>query len=69
MDMEKLRAMSAEERTEHEKMLRKELFNLRFQRVVGHMENPSRIKQVRREIARVLTCVSATCNKEASSKQ
>ncbi len=59
MEMEKLMAMSAEELAAQEKTLRKELFNLRFQKVVGHMENPSRIKQLRREIARTLTLRSA----------
>jgi large subunit ribosomal protein L29 len=59
MEIEKLRAMSEVELSAQEKTLRKELFNLRFQKVVGHMENPSRIKQLRREIARILTCVSA----------
>jgi large subunit ribosomal protein L29 len=58
MEMEKLRAMSAVELAAEEKTLRKELFNLRFQKVVGHMESPSRIKQLRREIAQILTCVS-----------
>ncbi|MFQ5509692.1 MAG: 50S ribosomal protein L29 [Leptospirillia bacterium] len=35
--------------------LRKELFNLRFQAVMGTLSNPSRVSQVRAEVARVLT--------------
>lgn len=42
---------------EKEKNLRKELFNLRFQAATGHIENPNRFKEVRREIGRVLTFV------------
>jgi large subunit ribosomal protein L29 len=35
--------------------LRKEQFNLRFQRASGQVENTSRIKQIRRDIARLKT--------------
>lgn len=34
---------------------KEELFNLRFQIVTGQLDNPRRIKQVKREIARALT--------------
>ena len=34
---------------------KEELFNLRFQFATGRLDNPARIKQVRRDIARVLT--------------
>ncbi|MDP8970732.1 MAG: 50S ribosomal protein L29 [Actinomycetota bacterium] len=34
---------------------KQELFNLRFQLVTGQLDNPRRLKQVRRDIARVLT--------------
>ncbi len=50
-----LKDLSPEELFEKEKILRKELFNLRFQKVTGHVENPGRIRQVRRDVARVLT--------------
>ncbi len=53
-----LKDLSPEELLEKEKALRKELFNLRFQKVTGHVENPSRIRQVRRDIARVLTALA-----------
>lgn len=35
--------------------LKKEQFNLRFQKATGQLENPSRVRQVRRDIARVQT--------------
>jgi large subunit ribosomal protein L29 len=41
----------------HEAELRKELFNLRFQGVVGNLGDPARPRKVRREIARVLTLI------------
>ncbi|MEF9475149.1 MAG: 50S ribosomal protein L29 [Candidatus Mariimomonas ferrooxydans] len=53
-----LRALTIEELRQEEINLRKELFNLRFQKTTGEIENPMMIKQVRREIARVLTVVS-----------
>jgi len=34
---------------------KEELFNLRFQAVTGQLDNPRRIKEVKREVARVLT--------------
>ena len=35
--------------------LRKEQFNLRFQRASGQLENTSRVRQIRRDIARIMT--------------
>jgi large subunit ribosomal protein L29 len=37
------------------KKLKKEQFNLRFQRATGQLENTSRVRQVRRDIARLMT--------------
>ena len=39
--------------------LKQEALNLRLQRATGTLENPARIKQVRRETAQVLTAVTA----------
>jgi len=50
-----IRAMSIEELDQKEKELRKELFNLRFQKATGEIQNPMRIRQVKRDIARILT--------------
>jgi len=35
--------------------LRREQFNLRFQRATGQLENPARFRQIRRDIARIQT--------------
>ncbi len=53
-----LRTMTIEELRLEETDLRKELFNLRFQKVTGEIENPLRIKVVRKDIARVLTVIN-----------
>ncbi len=50
-----LRGLTTVELEEKIKDLKKELFNLRFQFVAGRIENPAKIKQTRREIARVKT--------------
>jgi large subunit ribosomal protein L29 len=49
------KAMTVDELTQKEYDLRKELFNLRFQQATGEIENPMRIRTVRKNIARVLT--------------
>lgn len=39
--------------------LRKEAFNLRFQRATGQLENTARVREVRRDIARIKTILNA----------
>ncbi len=53
-----LRELTVEELKHEEKDLRKELFNLKFQKTTGEIENPLRIRHVRKNIARILTIVS-----------
>ena len=52
-----VRVKSADELSTMLLDLRKEQFNLRFQRATGQLEALSRIKQVRRDIARVKTII------------
>ncbi|MCA3407750.1 MAG: 50S ribosomal protein L29 [Roseomonas sp.] len=52
-----VRAKSADELNTMLLDLRKEQFNLRFQRATGQLEALSRIRQVRRDIARVKTII------------
>ncbi len=47
--------------------LKREQFNLRFQKATGQMENTSRIKQVRRDIARILTIAREKQGSSSSS--
>lgn len=53
-----LRELTVEELRHKEKDLRKELFNLKFQKTTGEIENPLRIRHVRKDIARILTIVN-----------
>lgn len=53
-----LRDKSVEELRQEEVDLRKELFNLNFQKVTGEIENPKRITHVKKSIARVLTIIN-----------
>lgn len=50
-----LKAMSADQLSEELLNLKKEQFNLRFQRATGQLENTGRVREVRRDIARVKT--------------
>ena len=43
---------------------KKELFNLRFQNATNQLENTSRIKEVRKNIARIQTLITETAGKE-----
>ena len=55
LHVKNLRNLTDVELEEKAQDLKKELFNLRFQFVAGRMESPAKIKQTRREIARVKT--------------
>ncbi|MBI5142921.1 MAG: 50S ribosomal protein L29 [Nitrospirae bacterium] len=55
MKIAETRGMSLEELAQREGELRKELFNLRFQKATGEILNPRRISGVKRDIARIHT--------------
>ena len=55
---EELRNMSAEELNAKLKELKEELFNLRFQHAINQLDNPQRMVEVKRNIARVMTILS-----------
>ena len=55
MKINELRDKSSDELQTRERELSEQLFKLRFQRATGRMENPSKMRQVRREIARIKT--------------
>ncbi len=54
-----LRTKTADELKDALMDLRKEQFNLRFQRASGQLENTARVRQVRRDIARIKTILRA----------
>ncbi|NOX20957.1 MAG: 50S ribosomal protein L29 [Nitrospirae bacterium] len=64
-----LRNMTIEELREKERELRKELFNLRFQKATGEIQNPMRIKAVRKDIARILTIITEKERQKAAEQQ
>ena len=53
-----LRAMNVEELNAKLKELKEELFTLRFQHAINQLENPQKIVEVKRNIARVMTILS-----------
>ena len=63
---EDLRAKTPDELTDQLASLKKEQFNLRFQRATGQLEKTARIREVRRDIARVKTIAAA---KRAADKK
>ena len=55
MKAQEIRAMSSEELEKKLKELKNELFNLRFQHAINQLDNPHRIGDVKKDIARVMT--------------
>ena len=55
MKIKQLRDLGPEELIQKEKDLKKELFDLNFQRKHGRVEKPGRFRTARRDIARILT--------------
>jgi large subunit ribosomal protein L29 len=53
-----LRDKSVDELRSRERDLREQLFKLRFQKATGRVENPMKMRQVRREIAQIQTLIT-----------
>jgi ribosomal protein L29 len=62
--VEGLKGKSATELNNELVAAKKELFNLRFQNATNQLENTSRIKEVRKNIARIQTLITETAGKE-----
>jgi large subunit ribosomal protein L29 len=60
--VEDLRTKSAAELQEELVAAKKELFNLRFQNATNQLDNTSRIKEVRKNIARIQTLIAQKAN-------
>ena len=60
--VEELKAKSVTELNEDLVAAKKELFNLRFQNATNQLDNTSRIKEVRKNIARIQTVISEKAN-------
>jgi large subunit ribosomal protein L29 len=59
MKAAELRARTEDQLREQLLQLKKEQFNLRFQRATGQLENTARVREVRRDIARIKTILAA----------
>jgi len=68
MKIAEARAMDAEKIDEEVVKLKKEQFNLRFQRATGQLENTARVRQVRRDIARLKTVAQQKRAAQAKTK-
>lgn len=66
MKTEDLRAKSPDQLKDDLVALKKEDFNLRFQKASGQLENTSRVRQVRRDIARIQTILTQSSARAAS---
>ena len=60
--VEDLKAKSAAELSDELVAAKKELFNLRFQNATNQLDNTGRIKEVRRNIARIQTVITEQAN-------
>lgn len=67
MKAKDVRAMSADQLDDELTKLKREALNLRFQAASGQLENTARVRQVRRDIARIKTI--ATQNKRAAGSE
>ena len=62
MTAKELKALTAEELNGKLAQLKEELFNLRFQHAINQLDNPHKITDVKRDIARIMTVL---CEKNA----
>lgn len=67
MKASEIRELSAEQRAKKLAELKEELFNLRFQQAINQLENPMRIKAVKKDIARIMTVERAIELENANS--
>lgn len=58
MKANELRELTPDELRDKERDLAQQLFTLRLQKVTGQLENPSKVRQARRDMARVLTVLN-----------
>lgn len=58
MKVKEIRETATEELQARQRDLADQLFNLRLQKVVGQLEKPSKVREVKRDLARVLTVLN-----------
>ena len=67
MKIADLRSKSKDQLQDQLQQLKKEQFNLRFQQATGQLEKTARVKEVRRDIARVKTLLAEQAKTEAEA--
>ena len=67
MRAKELRDKSVDELSKTLGDLQEQLFKLRFQKSTGQIENPQKIREVRKDIARVLTVINERAGQERAS--
>ena len=67
MKASEVRDLSADQLDDELIKLKKEQFNLRFQKATGQLENTARFRQIRRDIARIKTVQKANASASADS--
>ncbi|HPR24097.1 MAG TPA: 50S ribosomal protein L29 [Bacillota bacterium] len=68
MELKKIREMTDLELNAELAKMKKDLFNLRFQHVTGQLENPIKMRDTKRDIARVKTIIREKELKQAQSE-
>ena len=69
MKAQEIRDLSEKERKDKVTDLGQEIFNLRFQLATGKIENPSRLKNLRRDIARIKTIQREAADEEPEDQK
>jgi large subunit ribosomal protein L29 len=62
MKIKELRELSVDELGSRKRELRQEMLNLRVQQQIGQLENPSRLRTLRREVAQIETLITQRSN-------
>ena len=65
MKIKEIRELSSDELGGRKRELRQEVFNLPMEQASGPMERPSRLKDIRKEVARIETVLTERNNKKA----
>ena len=69
MKASEIRGLSSAEMNQKLNDLKQELFNLRFQHEIGQLENPRKIKQTRKDIARIRTIMVTLAHNPKDTKK
>ena len=69
MKASEIRELSREEMQRKVDDLREELFNLNFQHGTGQLENPQKLKQTKRDVARIKTIMREVALKQETEKE